>query len=286
MTVIGTSSLHVWNIFHNESLSDYTQSNTDPTIVIFSASSNDTPPAWSSNSSFSDGNSGNTNNPTITLTDVYTQESQDIEFYFTWTTSGFSNISSIDAEWKSSSEAMWVNGSNIPLASPNTETSGNTSFQGSPEPGDYPIDVRLSAYENGSTNPVLSNVFVIDSFFRIEFSGDPGVYGNYGGPFRIFDGPANAQVTLFLDSETQDSPRTWVLKENAITVQSGSFPINSPVYYANLDANGESGEFLITTGGGQMTGSLFIIVFECINPNTQAPYALPQSPYDRLDQQL
>ena len=52
MSVSGTSSLHVWNIFHNESLSDYTQSNTDPTQVIFSASSNDTPPAWGSTSSF------------------------------------------------------------------------------------------------------------------------------------------------------------------------------------------------------------------------------------------
>jgi hypothetical protein len=139
----------------------------------------------------------------------------------------------------------------------------------------------------GVSNAVIVTTDItIPLIFRIEFTGDPGVYGNNGGPFRIFDGPANAQVTLFLDSVTQDSPRTWVLKENAITVQSGSFPINSPVYYANLDANGESGEFLITTGGGQMTGSLFIIVFECINPNTQQPYPLPQSPYDMLDQQL
>jgi len=48
---VTSSSLHVWNIFHNESLSDYTQSNT--TGFVFSANTNDdSPPAWSSNSSF------------------------------------------------------------------------------------------------------------------------------------------------------------------------------------------------------------------------------------------
>jgi len=52
MSISGTSSLHVWNIFHNESLSDYTQSNTDPTRIIFLATTNDTPPAWGSTSSF------------------------------------------------------------------------------------------------------------------------------------------------------------------------------------------------------------------------------------------
>jgi len=49
---VTSSSLHVWNIFHNESLSDYTQSNTDTTRVVFSASNNDALPAWNSTSSF------------------------------------------------------------------------------------------------------------------------------------------------------------------------------------------------------------------------------------------
>jgi hypothetical protein len=198
--------------------------------------------------------------------------------------SGFSNITSIDAEWKSSSAAMWVNGSNIPLVSPNTETSGDTSFQqGSPQQADYPIDVRLSAYENGSTNPVFSNVFVVNQqtpFFRIEF-----IQFNNGGPFKIFGGPPNSQVTLKLTDDTQDSG-TWILYANNVIQTNGTIPINSPVYYANLNTNGESDELLISTGGGQMSGSLFIIVFECIDPNTQQPYALPQSPYDRLSQQL
>jgi hypothetical protein len=290
MSISGTSSLHVWNIFHDESLSDYAQSNTDTTRVVFSASNNDAIPAWGSTSSFSEVNSGgNTNNPIITLTNVYTQESptiQDIMFYFTWTTSGFSNISSIDAEWKSSSEAMWVNGSNIPLVSPNTETLGDTSFQqGSPQQADYPIDVRLSAYENGSTNPVFSNVFVVNQqtpFFRIQYVGS----SNSGGPFKIFGGPPNSQVTLTLDSSTQDTG-TWILLVNGSNVGiSGNIPINSPAYYADLDSNGESDELLISTGGGQMSGSLLIIVSECINPNTQQQYLLPQSPYDRLSQQL
>lgn len=139
----------------------------------------------------------------------------------------------------------------------------------------------------GVSNAVIVTTDItIQLLFRIEFTGDPGVYGNYGGPFKIFDGPANAQVLLSLDSNTQDTPRTWVLKQNGSTVQSGSFPVSSDVYYANLDANGESGEFLITTGGGQMTGTLLIIISECVNPNTQQPYPLPDSPYDRLDQQL
>jgi len=50
---VTSSSLHVWNIFHNESLSDYTQSNT--TGFVFSSNTNDdSPPAWSSSSTFSE----------------------------------------------------------------------------------------------------------------------------------------------------------------------------------------------------------------------------------------
>jgi hypothetical protein len=206
-------------------------------------------------------------------------------FYFTWTTSGFTNIASIDAEWKSSNSINWVNGNNIPLASPNTETSGDTSFQGSPGPGDYPIDVRLSAYENGSTNPVISNIFVVNQqtpFFRIQYVGS----SNTGGSFKIFGGPANAEVTLTLDSSTQDTGNWIYLINGSNTGISGNIPINSPACYAGLDSNGESDTLLISTGGGQMSGSLFIIVSECINPNTQQTYALPQSPYDRLYQQL
>jgi hypothetical protein len=283
MSFSATSSVHVWNIFYDEPLSDFNSFDTTGWGGFIAGTSSDTPPSWNSGSTFSEGG----NNPIITLTNVYTQESptiQDIVFYLTWTTSGFSNITSIDAEWKSSSAAMWVQGSNIPLVTPNTETSGNTSFQqGSPQQGDYPIDVRLSAYENGSTNPVFSNVFVVNQqtpLFRIEF-----IQSNTGGPFKIFDGPPNSQVTLKLTSSTQDSG-TWILYANNVIQTNGTIPINSPVYYANLDVNGESDELLISTGGGQMSGSLFIIVFECIDPNTQQPYTLPQSPYDRLDQQL
>ena len=289
---VTSSSVHVWNIFYDESLTDVntlTLEGVTEFDFIAGTANSDSPPAWSSGSTFSDGNSGNSGNvPIITLTNVYTQESlisPDIMFYFTWTTSGFSNITSIDAEWKSSNSTMWVNGNGIPLVDPNTETLGDTSFQGSPQEGDYPIDVRLTAYNNSPSNPVVSNVFVVNQqtpFFRIQYVGT----SNSGGPFKIFGGPPNSQVTLTLDSSTQDTG-TWILLVNGSnTGISGNIPINSPAYYADLDSNGESDELLISTGGGQMSGSLLIIVSECINPNTQQPYVLPQSPYDRLDQQL
>jgi len=65
---VTSSSLHVWNIFHNESLSDYTQSNTDTTRVVFSASNNDALPAWNSTSSFGEVGGSTPTTSSITIT--------------------------------------------------------------------------------------------------------------------------------------------------------------------------------------------------------------------------
>lgn len=252
-------------------------------------------------------NNPSTNTRVITLQSATAEETitqyspYDTNFTFNWITSGFTNITDINVQWIRSGD-LWPTDSSydsigygtLNLTSPNTTFSNTSSaiilFGNAPLPGiplqdDYPIKVRLFAFDSGVNTPFFSNDVIISqatSLFRIRLV-NPGA----SSVFRIEGGPANAECTLRFTSNGQFDPgRYFRIFENGVQ-QSGNIPlpINSPSYYAQLDSIGKSGDLNITTGGGPISGAtLTVKIIECtIN---QVPQILPTPPNDSISLQL
>ncbi len=244
--------------------------------------------------------SATNNNPvtpttrTITLNTATAQRvSNDTIFNFTWVTSGFTNINDINVQWRRVGDPWPNDDSNrgsFNLTNPNVQTSisisaDNLFGQDQPYEQDYPIEIRIFAFETSVTDPVFSTNWImitgLASIFRIYF-----INPSSSPIFRIEGGPANAECLLKFTTGPVSPGRQIEIFEDGVPQQNFSLPIDDPAYYVQLNSLGESNNLAIyrRAGSGPIGTSLIIRIIECtVN---QVPQLLPNSPNDFIDMQL
>lgn len=144
MSYTGTSSVHVWNVFYNESLSDYNSSEITQWGRFIEGLNDDENPYWNSSSTFS--TNGINTSSSIIINNITLISGDQYELTFT----AVGNFNEFFYRFETNLEGIWTLGFESSVSSPLYITLPTIT-------GTY--NVQIYAYDNDGAVSVYSNIF-------------------------------------------------------------------------------------------------------------------------------